>query len=180
MKKTLSIIILLLVFSCGKKESNHQEKHNPKITKRGFDFIKKAEGCKLYAYDDGARWTIGYGNTYYPNGTRVKKGDKITQETANELFLIVVHDFAKKTLRKVHSNINSSNLEALTSYTYNRGLRSFERSNLLIKVNHDPTSKEIREAFINEWGSNTRYKYSLIKRRIKESELYYQDNEETI
>jgi len=49
----------------------------------GVSLIKRFEGLKLNAYLCSANVpTIGYGNTYYPNGVKVKLGDKISQEKA--------------------------------------------------------------------------------------------------
>ena len=56
-----------------------------KISNNGLNLIKQFEGLKLNAYDDGVGvWTIGYGTIKYPNGVRVKHGDKITQAQANQ------------------------------------------------------------------------------------------------
>ena len=47
------------------------------ISKTGSDLISSFEGIRLNAYDDGVGvWTIGIGTTIYPNGVKVKKGDK--------------------------------------------------------------------------------------------------------
>jgi lysozyme len=59
-----------------------------KTSQVGVDLIKSFEGCKLTAYKCSAGVnTIGFGNTYYTNGNKVKIGDKITQDEANKLFL---------------------------------------------------------------------------------------------
>ena len=48
------------------------------MTERGKDLIREFEGCKLVAYKCPAGvWTIGYGSTFYADGTPVKEGDKI-------------------------------------------------------------------------------------------------------
>ena len=56
------------------------------LSESGKQLIKKYEGCILQAYLCPAKvWTIGYGNTYHPNGTPVKEGDKITKAQALEI-----------------------------------------------------------------------------------------------
>lgn len=51
----------------------------------------KLFGLNFYFERDVAGvWTIGYGNTYYPNGTKVKQGDRITQAQADEMFEYIV------------------------------------------------------------------------------------------
>ena len=62
-----------------------------KISNNGLNLIKQFEGLRLNAYDDGVGvWTIGYGTIKYPNGTLVKKGDKITQTQADQ-YLSLIH-----------------------------------------------------------------------------------------
>ena len=65
------------------------------INKEGIDLIKKFEGCRLKAYKCPAGiWTIGYGNTFYEDGMKVKEGDVITQERAESLAAFVITQFA--------------------------------------------------------------------------------------
>ena len=53
------------------------------ISQAGYDLIKSFEGLRTTAYLDSAGiWTIGYGTIKYPNGTRVAKGDTISQAQA--------------------------------------------------------------------------------------------------
>lgn len=54
------------------------------------------ERCELVAYlCPAGKWTIGWGMTYYPTGGRVKKGDRITQEQADAMFVqLLERDFA--------------------------------------------------------------------------------------
>jgi lysozyme len=173
MKKIIFILLLFTSFISCKPSKKYNKP--TQLSQRGLEFIQKAEGCRLYAYPDGRKWTIGYGNTFYPDGTAVKKGDVISKDTAQKLFKAIAQDFAEKTSDKLTSEINLSNLEALTSYSYNRGIRQYNNSELLVIVNHDPKDSLIRSQFKKEWGSYEKYKYSLIKRRIKEAELYFKD-----
>ena len=57
-----------------------------KVNAEGYALIKRFEGCRLKAYKCPANvWTIGFGNTFYENGEKVKEGDVITQQRADEL-----------------------------------------------------------------------------------------------
>jgi GH24 family phage-related lysozyme (muramidase) len=62
--------------------------------------IKEFEGCHLTAYPDplsgGAPWTIGYGTTRYPDGRKVKQGDKINAIEADMLLRQEVDRIAAK------------------------------------------------------------------------------------
>ena len=56
-----------------------------KTSSNGTALIREFEGFVASAYLCPANvWTIGIGTTVYPNGTKVKKGDKCTQEQAHE------------------------------------------------------------------------------------------------
>ncbi|NDC31802.1 MAG: lysozyme, partial [Bacteroidetes bacterium] len=65
-----------------------------KIGIRGLRLIKKFEGCKLTAYTCPAGLvTIGYGNTFYKDGSKIKLGDKITQQQAEDLLMDLLPQF---------------------------------------------------------------------------------------
>lgn len=90
-----------------------------KISKEGADFIRKWEGCKLTAYQDvKGIWTIGYGNTMYPNGISVKKGDTITQAEADELFLSIVSRFESQVSKMIRTDVTQSQYDAIVSLCY--------------------------------------------------------------
>ena len=64
------------------------------MTLKGYELLKHFEGCRLKAYKCSAGvWTIGYGNTRYTNGDRIKEGDVITQQEADKLFKDTVDKF---------------------------------------------------------------------------------------
>ena len=58
-----------------------------KISNNGLNLIKEFEGLSLKPYLDVVNIpTIGYGNTFYEDGTKVTLKDRpITEERANEL-----------------------------------------------------------------------------------------------
>jgi len=119
------------------------------VNKAGKDLIKRFEGCKLKAYRCPALlWTIGYGNTFYEDGTKVKEGDVITQERAEQLFDIIVEDFADKVKQLVKQNLTDNNFAAIVSFTFNVGVGNLKKSTLLRKVNANPKDKTILAEFI--------------------------------
>ena len=79
--------------------------------------IKKSEGLELKAYKrKGDVWTIGYGSTYYKDNTRVKQGDVITKEQAEELLWYKVEKEYLPQLKKlVKVPLNDNQLSALLS-----------------------------------------------------------------
>jgi lysozyme len=54
----------------------------------GLSLIRQAEGLRLRAYPDpgtgGEPWTIGRGTTIYPDGRKVRPGDRCTEQQADE------------------------------------------------------------------------------------------------
>ena len=145
------------------------------VNKAGKDLIKRFEGCKLKAYRCPALlWTIGYGNTFYEDGTKVKEGDIITQERAEQLFDIVLNEFAAKVDGLVKSNVTANNFSALVSFTWNVGVGNLKKSTLLRKVNANPKDKTI-PAEMRKWvRANGEVLKGLVRRREAEVKLYEQ------
>lgn len=145
------------------------------VNKAGKDLIKQFEGCNLKAYKCPAGLdTIGYGNTWYPDGAKVKPGDVITQERANELLDIIVEDFAKKVKSLIKQNLTDNNFSALVSFAYNTGVGNLKNSTLLKKVNVNPTDPTIKAEFKKWVRANDRVMQGLVKRREAEAKLYEQ------
>lgn len=141
----------------------------------GLDIIKEFEGFRSKPYLCPANvWTIGYGTTVYPNGVRVSKNDaQITKEQADELLKSDVVKFAKKVESFTRDDINQNQFDALVSFSYNLGYEALRKSTLLKKVNVDPNDTKITNEF-NKWVyAGGRKLNGLIRRRKKESELYF-------
>jgi lysozyme len=145
------------------------------VNKAGKDLIKRFEGCKLKAYRCPALlWTISWGLTFYPDGTKVKEGDVITQQQAEDYFNAIVDDFAKKVDALIKSNVSENNFSALVSFAYNVGMGNFQRSTLLRKVNANPKDKTI-PAEMKKWvRANGEVLKGLVRRREAEAKLYEQ------
>ena len=145
------------------------------INKAGKDLIKRFEGCKLKAYKCPAGvWTIGYGNTFYEDGTKVKEGDVITQERADELFDIIINDFARMTDALVKSEVTENNFAALVSFTFNVGTGNLKKSTLLKKVNANHKDPSIKAEFMKWTRANNVVLKGLVRRREAEAKLYEQ------
>lgn len=145
------------------------------VNKAGKDLIKRFEGCKLKAYKCPAGlWTISCGLTFYPDGTKVKEGDVITQQQAEDYFNAIVDDFAKKVDALIKSNVSENNFSALVSFAYNIGMGNFQRSTLLRKVNANPKDPSIRAEFMKWTRANDKVLNGLVRRREAEAKLYEQ------
>lgn len=146
-----------------------------KLSDKGYDLIKKFEGYsdKPYKCPAGIS-TIGYGNTYYPNGNKVKITDpKITKEYANEILAHTADEFAQDVLKLVKSKITVNKLNALTSFAYNVGVNNLAKSTLLKLVNINPNDAMIAKEFLKWNKAGGKVLNGLTNRRIAESALYF-------
>jgi lysozyme len=146
-----------------------------KLSDKGYELIKRFEGYSDRPYKCPAGIsTIGYGNTYYPNGTKVKITDKqITKEYANEILAHTADEFAEDVLKLVKSKINVNQLNALTSFAYNVGVANLQKSTLLKLVNINPNDGNIAKEFLKWNKANGKVLNGLTNRRIAESALYF-------
>lgn len=146
-----------------------------KLNDKGYDLIKRFEGYSDRPYKCPAGIsTIGYGNTYYPNGTKVKITDKqITREYANEILAHTADEFAADVLKLVKTNITVNQLNALTSFAYNVGVANLQKSTLLKLVNLNPNDAMIAKEFLKWNKAAGKELKGLTNRRIAESALYF-------
>ena len=141
---------------------------------KGIPLIKRFEGLKLRAYVCPAGLnTIGYGSTYYEDGSKVKLGDVITIDRADKLLFNTVADFEKQVDTVVTSSINANQLGALTSFAFNVGMGNFRRSTLLRLVNSNENNPSIRTEFMKWTRANNQVLKGLVTRRQAEADLYF-------
>lgn len=145
-----------------------------KVNNAGIKLIKTFEGCLLNAYLDSVQVpTIGYGATFYEDGTKVKLGDRITQERANELLEWHIQEFAEGVSNLIKVDLNENQFSALVSFAFNLGVGNLSKSTLLKKVNDNPNNHMIRTEFLkwNKAGGKTLN--GLTARRNAEAKLYF-------
>jgi len=141
-----------------------------KISEEGKDLIKLFEGCRLNAYKCSAGVpTIGFGNTYYPNGDKVKMGDTITLEEARDLFDDLIVRYERIVNSKLKVDVKQNEFDSLVSHTYNTG-----GSTTLFKlVNMEANKEKIKDWFLTKYiTANGKVLQGLKNRRLKEWELY--------
>jgi lysozyme len=105
-----------------------------RLSLKGTKLLHTREACRLTAYQDTVGvWTIGWGMTFFPNGAKVKKGDKITQKEADDIFAAVLENDFEKPLEKLLAgiNLNQDQYDALVSFAYNVGVSALFASTLL-------------------------------------------------
>lgn len=147
-----------------------------RTNKRGLDLIKEFEGLRLTPYLCSADVpTIGYGSTFYENGTKVSLVDKaISRARAEQLLTNTVADFEKK-LYPILSGIllNDNQFSALVSFCFNVGVANFKKSTLLKIIRENPNDKDITEQFLRWNKANKKELPGLTRRRQAEAKLYF-------
>jgi lysozyme len=145
-----------------------------KVNKLGIDMMHHFEGCRLQAYQCSAKvWTIGWGNTYYQDKRPVKQGDVITQAQANELFEMVMNEFAIVVRKALTKEINENQFSALVCFAYNVGIGNLKKSTLLRKVNINPNDETIADEFAKWNKAGGKVLNGLTRRRLAEADLYF-------
>ena len=145
-----------------------------KLNKEGADLIKSFEGCKLKAYQCSAKkWTIGYGNTFFEDGTPVVAGNAISQQKAEDLFELISNEFSAKVAKLVPSHISPNQFGSLVSFAYNCGVVNLQKSTLLKKVNANYNDPSIRSEFLKWNKAGGKVLAGLTRRREAEANLYF-------
>lgn len=151
-----------------------------KLSPNGFLLIAEFEGLRLSPYYATAEEkekgivTIGYGNTFYENGTKVKITDApITKTEALRLLQLTSDKFATKVNSLITKQLTQNQFDALVSLAYNIGLGNFAKSTALKLVNNNPLDPNIAH-YIKAWNKQAgKVLPGLVNRRKKEAELYF-------
>ena len=156
-----------------------------KTSDKGKDFIKSFEKCSLKPYMDSAKppvATIGWGNTFYPNGKKVTiKDPVISQAFADQMFDTILAMFEKDVNYLLGKVIVSQNqFDALISFAYNVGsdidsdtiAEGLGDSTLMRKVLANPNDPAIIKEFL-KWNKGGGVVLNgLTKRRQAEANIY--------
>ena len=151
-----------------------------KTSKNGILLITTFEGLRLRPYLCSAGIaTIGYGSTFYEDGTTVKMTNKpITKERAMELFKTTLVQYENAVNKLVKLTLTQNQFDALVSFTYNVGIGAFTKSILLKVINTNPNDLiNIEKNFLKWNKANKKVITGLTNRRIAEYKLYYTPNE---
>lgn len=129
--------------------------------------IRKWESLRLRPYLCPAGVpTIGYGATYYEDGTRVTlKDDPITKERAEALMVWMVKTVYLPTVLKLCPNIDSpERLAAIIDFTFNLGSARLATSNLRRRINAGEWEKVPKELRKWVWASGKPLKGLKLRR----------------
>lgn len=139
----------------------------------GVDLVKLFEGFSASPYRcPGGVWTIGYGTTRYPDGTRVSEyNDDCTREQAEEWLHDELVKAEQVVIRYCKPHLNENQRAALSSFVYNLGSGAFRASTLRRRINTgdwDDVPHQMRR-----WNkAGGRVLPGLIRRRNAEVELW--------
>lgn len=145
-----------------------------KVNSEGYALIKRFEGCRLKAYKCPANvLTIGYGNTFYENGDKVKEGDVITQQRAEELAKFIIDQFAVSIAPFIQQPLSDNQFSACVSLAYNIGTGGFKKSSVFKKLNVNPNDATIADSFRLWNKGGGKVLKGLVTRREAEIQLYF-------
>ena len=134
---------------------------------KGVNTLIEHEGIRLKAYlDSKGIPTIGVGTIRYPNGVRVKLGDKCTLAQAMTWLTKDLGQFEKVINRSVKVPLTQYQFDALADFVYNIGGYAFENSTLLKKLNRKDYDGAGRQFVV--WTKQP----ELMGRRIRETNLF--------
>lgn len=147
-----------------------------KISNKGLELIKEFEGFSSVAYLCPAKIpTIGYGNTFWEDGRKVRIGEQISKSKALELLEFVANkDFADKIFPLIKVEVNQNQFDAMVSLAYNIGVGAFSNSTLLKRVNAKDFIGAGNE-FLKWDKSGGKPLLGLTRRRQREKELFLRD-----
>lgn len=132
------------------------------------------ERCELAAYlCPAGKWTIGWGMTYYPDGRRVKKGDRISQEQADAMFAqLLERDFAPAVRAAIGAAATTpAQFGAMVALAYNIGAVRFTLSTVARR--HRAGDVDGAAAAFALWNKvKGKVSDGLVRRRRAEAALY--------
>ena len=129
--------------------------------------IKRFESCQLTAYQDSVGvWTVGYGHT-----KGVNRGDKITQQQADEYLLQDIATFEASAI-KVRGIWTQGQFDAVVDFMYNCGVANFNASTLKKYIEGGRKTWEIQEQFLRWVNAGGKKLGGLVTRRIWEANRF--------
>lgn len=146
------------------------------------NFVKKWEGKPKYdsdgymvAFDDGyGTPTIGWGATYYRDGSPVRMGDKITPEQGQDLYNYHIEITATGIDNLIDlTRYNENEFAAMISYAFTTGVSGFSRYGLLTAIESGKRGQELKDVWTSSAvTSKGVFSNGLVNRRKDEFNLF--------
>lgn len=140
-----------------------------------ISLCKQFEGFRSRPYLCPANvWTIGYGTTFYPDGTRVKQTDPdISVGKAEDMLLFELHSECLPAVLRLCPVLaeHEKKLNAVVDFVFNLGAGRLQTSTLRRKINIKdwPGSKAELHRWVYGGG---KVLPGLVKRRAAEAALF--------
>ena len=168
----------LAIEMCEEKEEKYKAGYDFVLSQDGWDHIKNEEKCKLTAYKIGdGMITVGYGHAEKAGKTKLRVGQKITQEKADEYLKEDLKEAADGVRRMfkdweeegTNVTITQSMFDALVSMAFNAGVGGLRRSEVVehLKRGDYQTAADSIKTF----RVSSKFP-GLAIRRAKESEMF--------
>ena len=142
----------------------------------GVKFICNHEGFSEKPYlDSKGIPTIGFGSTYYLDGSHVTMDDgAISKDTAYELLQYHIDNEVVAHIENIAplNNLSQHQVDAICSMAYNIGVYAFKDSSLLKAIQQSADDDIIRQKFMLWTKSGGREIQGLVNRRKAEADLY--------
>ncbi len=109
-----------------------------------LQLLRDFEGLRLTSYPDGSGFSIGYGCQYYEDWTRVKAGQTINKQKAEELLIFHAKANANYVNQYIKVSLNQNQFDALVSLCYNIGPGNFSGKwrQVMDTVNNTPNDAD--------------------------------------
>jgi len=124
--------------------------------------------------EEDSNFYIGYGLNYYPDGTPVKQGQKITKRKAEEYLQQQIKDICYW-IDDCCLSINESQKEALVSFVHSVGIDIFENSLMFALIEENKLLNAAEEFTRWVYDENGYASPLLIERRRHEKVLFLAD-----
>jgi lysozyme len=141
------------------------------LSDKGAEDLKGSEGFRSQPYPDGEGVpTIGFGSTFYENGTRVTLKDApITKERALQIFKVTLKQYTSAVDKNVTVPLTQNEFDALVEFTYNVGVDAFKGSTLLKLLNAGAPKNQVAAQFLRWNKDEGKVVPGLTNRRKRES-----------
>ena len=163
---------------CEDKKDKYKAGYDFVLSSDGWEHIKNEEKCKLTAYKIGdGMITVGYGHAEKIGKTKLRVGQKITQEKADEYLKEDLKEAADGVRRMfkdweeegVNVTITQSMFDALVSIAFNTGVGGLRRSELVQHIKRG--DYQMAADSIKTFRVSSKFP-GLAVRRAKESEMF--------
>ncbi|MEB3243304.1 MAG: lysozyme, partial [Cyanobacteriota bacterium] len=159
------------------------------VPTEAIQLIQEFEGCHridpadglVHAYPDpltnAEPWTIGWGNTRYPDGKPVGQNDSITKAEADQIFIVLVQNKYWEPISKTipfWEDMNDPMRSALCSFAYNLGAGFYGSSgfNTISGCLRDKRWEDVSQALLLYVNPGSSVEAGLRRRRIAEGNLW--------